>query len=561
MKSAKKIEELLSKINVTDAGRSNEKLNEILAAQEKSQKTSSAVSGPNIWRIIMTNKTVRVATAAIIIIAAVIGINYFGGSIDGAGVVLADVVENMKKMPWIHAKVTMDYTGTKVTYETWKCFKPSIDVTVHGDGAITYYDFSKKKMHEYNPGSNTIRISPKTDEYNLPGPGSPTEMIPAILENARKENAEIIREKNELDGVSVEIISIVSKNLNGTLVCDIERNLVLTMESEAVIPENGKKVTSEATFYYPDEGPRDIYALGVPEEAIVIDTVPKGTLKDLTDELQRRFDNGIGDHTAVILDSHVDDDGVLRPSLISIMRQQGKLKRFDQYFAFDSSKRRDKLKSLYEDVKDRWPEFTIEQIEAVVKDEALERQILFDGKQSYLLSRFSGQVQKQEIRTDIFKVSPSDCLAGVIWVNPQVVMLGNADSDETLELLEPDTDHAGLRGFRVIRTVGKKKNKGGYQPPEGTVDYWFDPEKNYMLVEKIINNEIGDIGGIANYRYVVDKTAKTSDGKWYPAVISTETVYISKKGKKSNRKSLKYVLIDVEKKADPNLFDPESLIK
>jgi hypothetical protein len=59
-----------------------------------------------IWRIIMKSKITKLAAAAVIIIAVLIGIHYSGGSIDGASVALAQVTENMKRMPWLHTQTT-----------------------------------------------------------------------------------------------------------------------------------------------------------------------------------------------------------------------------------------------------------------------------------------------------------------------------------------------------------------------------------------------------------------------------------------------------------------------
>ena len=69
--------------------------NEISAAQAKSQKTESAPSKPNIWRTIMRSRTVRFAAAATIIIAALVGLYYLGGPIDGASVAWSQVVEQL----------------------------------------------------------------------------------------------------------------------------------------------------------------------------------------------------------------------------------------------------------------------------------------------------------------------------------------------------------------------------------------------------------------------------------------------------------------------------------
>jgi len=49
----------------------------------------TAVSSPNIWRNIMKSRITKLAAAAVIIIAVLIGISHFGGSIDGTSVAWA----------------------------------------------------------------------------------------------------------------------------------------------------------------------------------------------------------------------------------------------------------------------------------------------------------------------------------------------------------------------------------------------------------------------------------------------------------------------------------------
>ena len=69
MKSAKNIEKLIRKINVTpDAQMDRKTLDDILVAQEKTQKISSANTRPNVWIIIMKNRITKLAIAAVIII-------------------------------------------------------------------------------------------------------------------------------------------------------------------------------------------------------------------------------------------------------------------------------------------------------------------------------------------------------------------------------------------------------------------------------------------------------------------------------------------------------------
>jgi len=83
MKSASEIERLAKKIRFSPNAAADERiLTSAEAALEKSIKTKSAALQPTIWRIIMKSRITKIAAAAVIIIAVLIGINQFGGSID-----------------------------------------------------------------------------------------------------------------------------------------------------------------------------------------------------------------------------------------------------------------------------------------------------------------------------------------------------------------------------------------------------------------------------------------------------------------------------------------------
>jgi len=95
MKPAETIDKLIKKLHLSASAELDGRVHsEISRALEESKKIKSADFKPNIWRIIMKNRITKIATAAaIIIIAVIVGINQFGGSIDGAGVAWADVVK------------------------------------------------------------------------------------------------------------------------------------------------------------------------------------------------------------------------------------------------------------------------------------------------------------------------------------------------------------------------------------------------------------------------------------------------------------------------------------
>ncbi len=91
MRPADEINESIRKLHVKASADLDKRVHdEISRAQAESARVE-----PNIWRIIMKSKTMRFAAAAMIVVAALIGIYYLGGSIDGATVAWPQVVEQL----------------------------------------------------------------------------------------------------------------------------------------------------------------------------------------------------------------------------------------------------------------------------------------------------------------------------------------------------------------------------------------------------------------------------------------------------------------------------------
>jgi len=68
------------------------------AALEKSIEQESAEIQPPIWRRIMKSPITKLSSVAAVIIAVAVGSMYFGTSIDGTGVVLAEVIQNVEQV-------------------------------------------------------------------------------------------------------------------------------------------------------------------------------------------------------------------------------------------------------------------------------------------------------------------------------------------------------------------------------------------------------------------------------------------------------------------------------
>ncbi|MHC4310583.1 MAG: hypothetical protein ACYSSN_11610 [Planctomycetota bacterium] len=104
MRSAENIEKLVKNLDLdidTNTEIDRVILSELLEAQEKSKEISPALAKPDIRRIIMKNPITKLAVAAVIIIAATIGLNHFIGPIYGTNAVFAQMAEAIEKGVYI----------------------------------------------------------------------------------------------------------------------------------------------------------------------------------------------------------------------------------------------------------------------------------------------------------------------------------------------------------------------------------------------------------------------------------------------------------------------------
>jgi hypothetical protein len=103
MKPADDIHKLVRKLQLkASVGLDRRVHNDISRALAESEKTESAHSKPNIWRIIMKRPIMKLAAAAAIIIATLIGIHHFSGSINPASVAWGDVVRRTAHVDYVH---------------------------------------------------------------------------------------------------------------------------------------------------------------------------------------------------------------------------------------------------------------------------------------------------------------------------------------------------------------------------------------------------------------------------------------------------------------------------
>ena len=110
MRPANSIDKLIKKLHLSASDELDERIHsEISKALAESEKTKSAKDEPKIWGIIMKSRITKLAAAAVIIVAVLVGIHHFGGSIDGTSKVYAmsNVPELFQSAKTIHMKGRM----------------------------------------------------------------------------------------------------------------------------------------------------------------------------------------------------------------------------------------------------------------------------------------------------------------------------------------------------------------------------------------------------------------------------------------------------------------------
>ena len=496
-----------------------------------------------LFGIITKVRLVKFTTAAIIFICAVQLLNSFNDSFVGSTVVLAKAIEKMTKSSWVYSTIeTHSEQGKKIRH-IWKSFDAHIDIIKEHDGKIKYADYSKKVVYEYNPNSKTITKSFHTDNYILPGPKTPFEMLLQIIGSVNNRKGKLTSEKMRINGIEAELIRIVYKdnpNAESTLIFrDVQKNLLTKIEVQAIQPRTGEKFTILETFEYPEHGPDDIYAVGAPRDAKIMDIRPEGPANTLVELIQNKFEEGFGDHIAVVLTSWIEGDDVMVPSAVDAFRQKGNLKRVDRYHAYNFQNRSPSPGTLYEDIKDAWPNLTIPLVLKLETDDALEYRALFDGTQTVTVHESTnGIMQKQNNPVDIFKIRTEDSLAGLTWTIPhRQIMGGSSQIKKDIQLLSEDPNHPGLVGFRFVKFAE-------------TDDYWFDPNKDHILIEYVRRQQ-----GRPFFRTIVTQTGRTHDGKWYPKVIKTKFIYLNSQGETQIQRSEKRVLLDTNPSFREGIFD------
>ena len=143
MRTKNNIEETIrKKLTFTASAELHDRmLAEVLDAQEKSKKTTSAAFTPRIRRIIMRSPITKLAAAAAVIIAVLIGINHFGMST--MSILWADIAERFESVPFFKLTIYLGHNNSDEAkkIEIWK--SDDSRIRAHEENKVIFADLSK----------------------------------------------------------------------------------------------------------------------------------------------------------------------------------------------------------------------------------------------------------------------------------------------------------------------------------------------------------------------------------------------------------------------------------
>ena len=285
MRPSERIEELVKQFCdakkasiATTAEMDGKVLADTLSAYEKT-KGQSAKRGPNARRIVMGRRTIRLATAAVVIIGVLAGLHFFGGP-HVASVAWGELADRVGRIQTCifrgYAKTIIDANSKEVEAGIKKVTEMETEAFVsseYGTRSDMYAD-GKLQMSQYMLPEQKVMISvmPKEEKYMR------INLTDELIEQMRRKGSdprEMVRHfmsgkytelgRSTINGIEVEGIETKDPNSFGgqfeglvwRLWVDVKTQLPVQMEMEMEMSIGGKSMSMQ-TFMVMDDFQWDV---------------------------------------------------------------------------------------------------------------------------------------------------------------------------------------------------------------------------------------------------------------------------------------------------------------
>jgi len=322
---------------------------EFLASSTDGNKQSEKTTPISIWRIIMKSR-IKLATAAVIVLAIMVCRSYFGGSVQLTTIGFAEISEAMRNVPWMHAVSREQIKGRNQSSEEWIGFEAMTRALKRADGKVTFENMKEHKHYTYSPEDRSITVDYVYDPYTSEGDfpfelPSPDSFLTNMLKRAKERGAEITTREIVYNGQQAQLQEISlsvtqdNKSFVGKLSLYIQPDSRLLLSTRAVAKDSDGNIIEEyeKAYSYPRTGPADIYDLGVPDDATIVSNLPKEDYQTMWDSYRQKRADATTQYVAVITHMTRSLGDVI--TMVDVDYKSGQNHRLERHFVCDVGER------------------------------------------------------------------------------------------------------------------------------------------------------------------------------------------------------------------------------
>jgi len=488
--------------------------------QVKTSEPSSLVSRPSRrYRWIAAAGTATVLTAMVLI------------HLSSMSVSLADVAQAVSRKKWIQLTVRAT-AGEKELGEKEEWYSPNREVTAMRENErIVYHDHKLKVYNTYDVAERILYRVPAVGKRPQNPWSEITETLPRLL--AGGDTAKLLSEMKFAGSQGDELhiaeqkmkkvteggrewldytLTVKARDVDQpvTILFRVDPGSNLPHLSRVTGQHDGQAFRYDITIAYPETGPEDIYAIGVPRDAKLVDRIPKDDLARLIAGVAAgrvRFD----DFRAFVVPSH-GEGGHWLDSAVEMIHRKGNRIRRDM-----GSVGSDPVRPAHDvDASAWWSQhakefsYTLASIGIAGVEQMFRQRTITEpnGSERYEIvpgRPFGSALNAEQWIPSFYTLTPD--YAG----RPPL----GIPSERMEAIIETDPGD-GPEGTVLLRVVPSGRRDSSTDPDTnkqtampGGSKFWIDPAREYLVMR----------WDMQNGSHIVETVAQSPKGHWYPTRV------------------------------------------
>jgi len=250
-------------------------------AAGRSAGASSQVAAPSRMRLVSVTLA-KLAVAAAVVISAAWGFQQVL-RLSAGPLTFDQVRQATQKMAWLHAVVTEYRDGAVRTDQQWDSFDAKKTYTLTADGSVLHADYgSAQRKFFYSPQVKAMMVTelPRRGVWGAP---SAHTLVDTFAVFADQDDVMVSESSDQYAGETVRAFELDRSDpgvrVNGRTVTRLRMKLMADPDTRRLVaahiekqgPRGAVLAREEWVVSYPQSGPEDVYALGVPRSVRVID--------------------------------------------------------------------------------------------------------------------------------------------------------------------------------------------------------------------------------------------------------------------------------------------------